>query len=182
MDQISENRLQQMKNELASKLQPTKSSYLIDEEYTPLMVREYINNNQIETTIIKDQGECSEVSINKEKGIVVKKERYADFPIENEIYNGVMCMNKLNIPNFMKVYGYDKDNKSMLAEYIEGTRLSDIEDLTELPYIMIQIISAMKMLHDKYELVHYDLNLDNIIIRECEPMDIYYDIGRMVSI
>lgn len=107
-------------------------------------------------------------------------------------------LNKLNSPNFVKTFGYyisdngcqipDYENKTdrdciyLYIEKISGPTLKQFistASLCQVKDIMLKLVKAYKLAHDKLDFCHYDLHNLNVIItqKNDEFIPVFIDFG-----
>ena len=151
-------------------------------------------NTQIEDlTLIKilGKGSYGEVFLSTKRGkselFATKKisRAQADQPSFKKYFeNEIRILNSLRHPNVVKLEELKatKDYYFIVMEYINGGSLTDClkkyqqrygrafpEEIVQ--YLMRQIVSAIKYIHDK-KIIHRDLKLDNIMVKFNNDMDL----------
>ena len=103
----------------------------------------------------------------------IKKDPELDLTDE-EIFNEINILKKIEHPNIIKIFEFyiTSDAYYLILEYCEGGDLnyfSKLHKLTEkqIAYIMYQILSAINYCH-KMKILHRDLKLDNILLKNSE--------------
>ncbi len=105
-----------------------------------------------------------------------EKTEYRD--LLKEYYIGVTCINNLRclVPNFVYTMGliiHPKHGEVMMTEYIPGHTLgyhlkNNTITFEQYISIFIQILLALEVAQREYRFCHYDLHVNNIILRPIE--------------
>lgn len=121
---------------------------------------------------------------------VIKTSRRSNEDLIHEIFVGFAAMNKVKsmVPNLMYTFGFyqcskanvgktvqwcDEEGDSLysITEYIAGGPIGDyilkqVNNIDELMLVYIQVLSVLKLASDNYQFVHYDLHMNNILVRK----------------
>lgn len=115
----------------------------------------------------------SDIYLDKNNSIVIK--HYHKGPTTRETYIGFFHVNSLRyiIPNF--VYTISYSSSSIFLEYIPGDTLSESDYLstTEILDCIAQLLLALEVAQREIGFTHFDLHLDNIILRPIEQSYTY---------
>ena len=144
-------------------------------------------------TLIKriGNGSFGEVFLTSKQGTSIKyptkkieKSKYLKNPKANKyLFDEISILKDINHLNLLKIIDVKENlkyifiiteyyNGGTLAQYLVRYQENNNHSLSEniVQYIMIQIIDAMKYLHNK-NIVHRDLSLENILINEEDEKD-----------
>jgi hypothetical protein len=106
----------------------------------------------------------------------------------HEVFIAFYCTNKLRlqIPNFMFIYGYfscsyisepndvwcrsSGNSLYLLMEYVPGVTLVDFVysstvKVSQFMQVYIQVLGALALAYEEYQFTHYDLHTGNVIVR-----------------
>lgn len=142
---------------------------IIDNSDNVYFINEFFTNSKLIAT-----GSMNKATSYDFKGIkdllIIKNSIEGTDNLIHECFIGLILNNlKQKIPNFSYVYGTFKNVNNVIYENVHSSiPLRDylkVCDLNDLLNIVLQVLYSIDIANKEYEFVHYDLNIDNILIK-----------------
>jgi hypothetical protein len=102
---------------------------------------------------------------------VPKNDNYNDNIIRSYYIGKVLNSLQYILPNFIKTYKLEKNNRGqflLYTEYIKGKTFAEVLNslsFSDFLNIFLQILLALELARQYYNFTHYDLHLSNIILK-----------------